>query len=73
MRLSGKAAFRSGVLKGLKGNEESLILRNKGIDDNALKLLSKVKLINLKEKSNTNLDDEDKNVFKEKLNISKEN
>ena len=33
----------------LKGNEESLILRNKGIDDNALKLLSKVKLINLKE------------------------
>ena len=33
----------------LNGNEDSLILRNKGINDEALKILSKMKLYNLKE------------------------
>ena len=33
----------------IKGNEERLILKNKGLDDNALKLLSNIKLYNLKE------------------------
>ena len=33
----------------IKGNEERLILRNRGLDDNFLKLLSKVRPVNLKE------------------------
>ena len=33
----------------IKGNEEKLILRNKGIDNNALKLLTNIILYNLKE------------------------
>ena len=33
----------------LNGKEEKLILRNKGLNDNALKIFSKIKFINLKE------------------------
>lgn len=33
----------------INGDEDSLILRNKGINDDALKILSKIKLYNLKE------------------------
>ena len=49
MRENALKEFKNKFNLEIKENEESLILRNKGLNDKALKLLSKMKLTNLKE------------------------